>query len=325
MTARPKALVLLTQSNDSGGRLTRELARLCPGLDVGGVEHHSHIGPEISGVEVLFTFGVLLTDAILRDAASLKWIHVLGSGTDGVIDRPTLRPEVIVTNSRGLQAEPVSETALALMFALARDIPALVRQQDRQEWRRAVPMLLTGKTLVIVGVGAIAERLASKAQALGMTIIGVSAGRAQAPGFARIHPRTEIADAAAQADFVVNLAPATAETSGLIGANVLGAMKRTAYFINVGRGGVVDEAALIRALEAGSIAGAGLDVMQIEPLPHGHRLWTLSNVLISPHLGGLHAGFIDTLIPLVLHNCTAYLAGDIPAMRNLVRPTETPS
>lgn len=318
MVSQANVLIVLSPSNNPGGRLGRTLAERFPDLNINTAGHHSEAGPYIKDAQVLLTFGALITDDTLRNAKALKWIHVLGSGLDGVIGRPTLRDDVIVTNSRGLQAGPVSEAALALMFALARDVPKLVRHQAAQKWQRFAPVLLGGKTVCIVGVGAIAEVLAQKCAALGLRVTGVSASRASAPGFAHIYKRSDLTKAATESDFLVVLAPAAQGTMGLINAEVLAAMRPTSYLVNAGRGGVVDEPALIAALEQGAIAGAALDVTATEPLPQGHKLWSLPNVLISPHLGGFHAQVIEALLPLLENNMRLFLNGEPARMANLI-------
>ncbi len=282
------------------------------------VEHHGDVGPHIAGAEVLITFGQLLTDQVLRDAAKLRWIHGLGSGLDGLTDRPTLRPDVLVTNSRGTHSIAVAEAALALMFALARDVPRLSRNQAAGAWQRFAPSLLHGLTVTIIGVGAIAEALGACCQALGMRTVGVSDSRTQAPGFEQVVGRAQLRQAASEADFLIDLAPLRDDTKGLVNADVFAAMKPSAHFLNLGRGGTVDEGALIAALRERRIAGAALDVFAAEPLPADSPLWSLPNVIVSPHLGGLHSRWIDDVLPILEANMRAYLAGDRARMVNVV-------
>jgi D-2-hydroxyacid dehydrogenase (NADP+) len=311
--------VLLLTPSQAGiaEQLLDGLASEFPELSIAHARNAVEAAGRIESAEILFTFGAYLSDELLQRAGRLRWIQALGSGMDGIVELPSLRPEVLLTNARGATAHPVSETALALMFALSRDLPQLLRNQRDRVWKRWAPALLRGKCVVIVGLGAIAEALAVKCQALGMRTIGVSR-RSAAPGFERILPRSELHTAAALADFLVLLTPYDESTHHLIDATVLSAMRPEAYLVNVARGGVVDEAALIACLQRGAIAGAALDVFAREPLPEDSPLWSLPNVIVSPHMAGLNQSYAADLLPILRHNVRAFLNGDIAAMLNVV-------
>jgi len=319
MSTAHRALILLSPVINVDDRLRTLLREQFPALPVDYVGHHSEVGPYIGEATILITFGVLMTDQVFQAAKRLEWIHVPGSGVDGIIGHPLLPAHVLVTNSRGATSPAMAETALALMFSLARDVPRLVRQQQGRRWQRFAPTILTGKTLTILGVGAVAEALAQRCQALGLRVVGISGSRQSAPHFDRIVPRTALREAAAEADVFVNLAPGTAETRHIVSAGVIAALKPTAYFINIGRGTTVDEPALVAALAAGRIAGAGLDVVEQEPLAADHPLWSLPNVILSPHLGGFHRRFIDDLMPAFAANLRHFLAGERGQMVNVIR------
>ena len=252
-------------------------------------------------------------------AKKLKWIQALGTGVDNIVDLPSLGPEVLVTNIRGIHGAPVSEATLAFMLSLARDMPRSVRAQEQSKWERWPSALLAGKTVGILGVGLIAEYLAPVCKALHMTVIGISGSPRPAAGFDRMVARADLVKVAPELDFLVALAPLSAETRNIVGEKIFAAMKPSAYLVNVARGGVVDEPALIKALEAGQIAGAGLDVFSQEPLPADNPLWKTKNVTIFSHLGGYSLGYEDRAMPTIAGNMAKFLAGDLKSMVNIVR------
>jgi phosphoglycerate dehydrogenase-like enzyme len=290
-----------------------------PDVTVDLVEHHSKVGPYIADADVLITFGAHMADHVLDEAVKLRWVQALGTGVDGIADSPALREGVVVSNLHGLHGPAVSECVLAAMLSLARDLRRSWANQARAAWQRFPVQLLDGKTVGILGVGAIAEELAPKCAALGMRVVGISSAQREVAGFERMWPREQLAEAAAEVDHLVLLTPYTAETHGIISAAVLEAMKPTSFLINVARGGVVDEPALIAALRDGGIAGAALDVFSEEPLPAGHPFWTMENVLITPHTAGFHIGYADDALPIVEENLRWFLAGDIAHIANVVR------
>jgi D-2-hydroxyacid dehydrogenase (NADP+) len=283
------------------------------------VEHHSKVRPYIGDADVLMTFGAHMADHVLAEGAKLRWVQALGTGVDGIVDSPSLREGVVVTNLHGVHGPAVSECVLAAMLALARDLRQAWINQSRSLWERFPVSLLKGKTVGILGIGAIAEELAPKCAALGMRVMGISSAQREVPSFERVWPRGQLVDAVADVDYLVLLTPYTAETHGIVNTMVLDAMKSTSFLINVGRGGVVDEPALIAALRDGGIAGAALDVFSEEPLPSDHPFWSMDNVLITPHTAGFHVGYADDALPIVEENLRRFLAGDIAHLVNTVR------
>jgi phosphoglycerate dehydrogenase-like enzyme len=246
----------------------------------------------------------------------LAWIQALTTGVDPLLAL-RLPPGTVVTSARGIHGPQMAELTVLLMLALARDLPRMLENQRAGRWQRWGQPLLEGRTLVIVGVGVISEALALRCKAFGLRIIGIS-GRAGAPGFDDIWPRTRLHEAAGIADFLVVLIPYSPQTHHLVDAGVLAAMKREGYLINVARGGVVDEAALIEALRARRIAGAGLDVFATEPLPTTSPLWAMDNVIVTPHIGGLSDVYAEQLLPLLVANVGAFIAGNPDALQNRV-------
>jgi phosphoglycerate dehydrogenase-like enzyme len=212
----------------------------------------------------------------------------------------------------------MSELAFMYMLGLTRNVRRVLADQAAHRWARRGQVLLSGKTVLIVGIGAISEALAARCQAFGMRVVGISDARDTAEGFDEVHNRGALVAQAARADYVVALVPYSPATHHMISAEVLAAMKPSAVFINIARGKVVDEAALIAALREGRIAGAGLDVFAEEPLPVNSPLWDMENVIITPRIGGMSDTYAQQLAPLVLENLRLFLAGKPSSMRNLV-------
>ena len=213
----------------------------------------------------------------------------------------------------------MSEAAIMAMLALSRDFARTVRSQQRQLWERWPARLLDGKRLGILGIGVIAEALAPRCKALGMTVVGITSVQRTVPSFDRVYARDELLAAVRDLDYLLALTPFSPATRHLVDSAILSAMKPTSYFINLARGGVVDEVALIKALENGQIAGAALDVFEEEPLPQDHPFWTMKNVIVTPHLGGFYDGYADRALPLVEENIRRFLAADTRNMINVVK------
>lgn len=319
MARMTNALFILTYPEKLRNQYADGLQKEFPGITINVIDHHSKVDPYIGNADVLLTFGTMMADHVAAAAPNLKWIQALGTGTDGIRDLQSLRPEVIVTNVRGIQGAPMSEAALTAMLALSRDFPRSVRCQGLQSWERWPATLLHGKTVGILGIGAIAEELAPRCKAMGMTVVGISSVPREISGFNRVRLRSELSEAVGEFDYLVVLVPLSAETKNIVNAEVLAAMKPTSYLINLARGGVIDEEALIRALKQGRIAGAALDVFCEEPLPKGHPLWSAKNLIITPHLGGFYDRYVDDVLPIIVKNMHRFLAGDVKNMSGLVK------
>jgi phosphoglycerate dehydrogenase-like enzyme len=274
--------------------------------------------PHCPRATALIAIGPFVTPAMIAAAPRLRWIQSLTTGTESLLPLVAERPDIIVTSARGVAAPAVAEFALLSLLALRRRYPHIVQQQAERRWVRTRGDVLDGSTVTIVGVGAIAEALAVRCRALGMRVLGVSASRASAAGFDRIVARERIVEIAAESDALVLAVPLSATTRGWIGAAVFDALQRHAIVVNVARGDVIDQAALYRALVDGRIAGAALDVTSPEPLPPDDALWSLANVIISPHAAGDVQQLYDRAVPLIAHNLRAFLANDTSAMQNVV-------
>ena len=294
-----------------------------PGVTVTLVDHVRKADPYLAEMEVLITHGPYLADRadyVLSNAPKLKWIQGIGTGVDNFADRPVLRDDVMVTNIHGVHGNPMSEAAFGAMLALSRKIPRSVRNQDKQKWESWPSRLITGKTIGIFGIGSIALTVAPRCKAFDMTVIGISSAPREVAGFDRMVHRDDLIEAVRELDYFLLLTPYSPETHNIIGAKVFAAMKPSSYFINVARGGVVDEDAMIEALRAKTFAGAALDVFSQEPLPPAHPLWDFKNVIITTHQGGFCDTYVDLAMPILEHNMRCFLKGDLKGMMNVARP-----
>lgn len=318
----PRLLILLTLPPDVTAQYRARLGELFPELAIDVVSQREQAPAALAKADILLTFGQMMKNLQLglEDADNLKWVQALGTGLDGITDQPALRPSVMVTSLHGVHGAPVSEAALAGMLALSRDIPRFARNQDTRTWGRWPAKLLHEKTVGILGIGVIAEALAPKCKAFGMTVIGITSAKRELPNFDSVHDMDELHDVLPHLDYLVLLTPYSAATHHMIDARVFAAMKPSAFMINVARGGVVDEDAMIAALREKQFAGAALDVFEHEPLPPEHPLWTFPNVIITTHQGGFCDTYVDLAMPILERNMRCFLNGDMKGMVNIARP-----
>jgi phosphoglycerate dehydrogenase-like enzyme len=313
-----RLLIVMTLPEPIRSQYADRIRAAFPQIKLDVVDHRSKADPYIAAADVLLTYGSMIDDALLRKAVNLKWIHAFTAGTDGIDDLPSLRPDVLLTSTRGIHGAPVSEAALMAMLALSRGFARTVRHQDRRIWERQHVTLLDGRTVGIFGLGAIGAVLAAKCKAMGMHVVGVDRLRREVAGVDRMLGWDEGVQALGEMDYVVVLLPSSRDTQRIVGARFLSAMKPTGYLINLGRGDVLDEQALIDALRQERIAGASLDVFVREPLPHDHPFWSLPNVIVTPHLGGVFDEYPSRAWPIIEQNIRRFLAGDAANLINLV-------
>lgn len=262
--------------------------------------------------------GPKMSPELVAAMPRLEWVQSLTTGVDNLLTMEEFPAHVPITKVAGVHGPQMAELALMLMLTLARRLPRMLDAQARGEWDRRSQAMLQGKTCCLLGLGSIAETLALYCRTLGMTVTGVS-GRAEAPHVDRVWPRERLTDAAAECDFLVVLIPLSPETRHIVGREVLAAMKPSAFLINIARGGCVDEAALLEALEAGTIAGAGIDVFETEPLPADSPLWSAPNAILTPHVGGFADTYHEQCYPTVLANMRSYLEHGPDALDGAVR------
>jgi phosphoglycerate dehydrogenase-like enzyme len=276
------------------------------------------IGKLIGEVEI--AAGSVPRDLLL-DAPKLRWFQQWGAGADWLQRYPeALQRDFVITSTVGMHAHQISEHIFGYLLTFARQLHRAFEAQQQGQWQRPERerlFELAGKTMLLIGVGAIGRQTAKVAKAFGMHVLGVKRDPAaavaeldQTEGPEALHALLPVADV------VVVTVPRTRETEGMIGRAELALMKPSAYLVNIGRGGTVDEAALITALESERLAGAGLDVFEDEPLPEDSPFWRLENVLITAHYAGLISNYDQRAAEIFVDNLERYVAGK--PLRNVV-------
>jgi len=273
--------------------MTEAIQKRWPGMRVLHLPNYERLADELPDADIFV--GYSLRAEQLKEAKKLKWIHSTAAGVAQLM-YPQLRDSgIIVTNPSGIFSVPMAEHTLGLLLALARNFPDSVRGQDRSRWSQQEiwdkPQHLTelnGKILLIVGYGSIGREVAKRARSLDMRVWGVTrSGEGDRTHAERIFSAAKLPDALPDADYLLISAPETLETKHLIGTAQIAKMKQGARLVNVGRGSLLDEAALVQALESGALGGAALDVTGTEPLPAESPLWKAPNLFITPHTSGV--------------------------------------
>ncbi|MBB6675315.1 D-2-hydroxyacid dehydrogenase [Cohnella nanjingensis] len=254
----------------------------------------------------------------LKPDAKLRWVQTGSAGVDNLPLTDLERRGVILTTASGIHPIPMTETVFAMLLAFSRKLHHAIRRQVEGRWERAEGYgELRGLTIAIVGAGEIGAETARIAQAFGMRTLGIRRSGRPAQHFDRMYAMDALDEVLGQSDIVVNILPHTEETVRVFDAERFARMKPTSLFINIGRGTAVDTEALTEALRGGTIAGAGLDVFEPEPLPEGHPLWAMDNVILTPHIGGATEAYKQRMADLFAANLTAYISDGRPA-RNIV-------
>lgn len=289
------------------------------------VRDHDELRELAGDVAVLlvYDFRTTLVEDEFARLAGVRWIHAASAGVDAVMTGDVAASGVTVTNAQGIFDRGIAEWVLGMMLVFAKDVLTTLDLQRRHEWRHRNSQLLDGRRLLVVGAGSIGREIARLATAVGMRVDGVARSeRTDDPDFGRVAPSTELLDVLPTADYVVVATPLTEQTRGMIGAEELKAMAEHAVFMNIGRGPVVDEAALVEALRSGAIAGAALDVFEEEPLPEDHPLWDFDNVVVSPHMSGDYEGWVEALGYQFAENFDRWTKGG--SLMNVVQGDERP-
>ena len=295
------------------------LRAACPGIDIADARTHDDALAQAASCEVLVALAHNVTDELVAAMPKLAYVASLSTGVDHLWSLKNLSPTVRITNGRGIHGPQMAEMAFLYMIGLSRDYRRMEANQRAHVWDRWAQPVLVDKTVVLVGIGTISEAIATRCKAFGMTVVGVSNARAQTPGFDRVVPRTKLREAAAEADFLIVLVPLDSSTHHLINADIFAAMKPTSIIINIARGDVIDEPAMVEALQSKRIGGAGLDVFSVEPLPKDHPLWDMPNVMMSPRVGGMSDIYDRQILPVISHNLIAWRELRAEDLRNIVR------
>jgi D-2-hydroxyacid dehydrogenase (NADP+) len=315
MAVDPTSIVLLcTDTVDD--RHGSELRQVAPGLDVVRLEGTTHVGAaDLERITVAFFSGDAFPERAPHfmqaslQTPHLNWLHTFSAGVDHPIFRGFVDRGVIVTSSSGASAPPIAQTVMMYLLALTRDLPAWSRAQATHEWQPHRITELEGMRVGIVGMGPIGLEVARLATAFGMVPIGVRRSvRGDEPCETVTFDR--LGEVAASVDALVLAVPLTDDTRGVVGAALLASMRPGAFVVNVARGEVVDESALIDALRSGHLGGAALDVTTVEPLASDSPLWDLPNVILTPHSSGASERSNERAIGIFLDNLGRYVAGD---------------
>jgi phosphoglycerate dehydrogenase-like enzyme len=312
--APPRKIV--TMRGEEWVRLLRAVA---PSAEIVGVDSPEAAVAVVPGADV---YVGLCTPAIVAAGSSLRWVHLISAGADACASQPGVAEgDILLTSSQGLHSPAVADHAMALLLAVTRRMNRYAVEQSRgrfdQPWANAGVVLdsgiseLDGKKLLVVGLGGIGTEIARRGSAFGMRVRGTRNSSREGPDFVEyVGLADETKDLLAWADFVIDALPLTPQTRGTFDKTMFATMKPTASFINIGRGETVVTADLVAALESGTLAGAGLDVSDPEPLTPGHPLWDMPNVVLTPHMAAASDQLERRLVVLAMENLRRYAAGE---------------
>jgi phosphoglycerate dehydrogenase-like enzyme len=311
--AQPPKKVVITAAgtwySPLGERELAELRAAAPSLQI--------VKPDAAQMasELKDADGVIgaISPEILRAAPKLRWVQIGSAGAERALFPELKNSSVTLTNCRIVQGPEIADHAFALLLALTRQLPMAMRKQKEQDWntRDYRPIELQGKTALVIGVGGIGVQIAVRAHAFGMRVVGVDPQDLPYMPFLEKTVRPDRLDEViSTADVVFVAAPATRETYHMVGGKQFQAMKRGSYFVAVSRGSLFDNAALADALSSGRLAGAGLDVTEVEPLPKDHPFWKLDNVVLTPHVAGRSDGESRRYLDLFKENLRRFAAGE---------------
>jgi phosphoglycerate dehydrogenase-like enzyme len=277
------------------------------------------IAGEIAAADVIFAWRPQrdLLEPNWAGAQRVRWVQSASAGVDALLFRELVEGDVVLTNARGVFDEGMAEWAIACMLIFAKDLATTVRQSAEGAWEHRTSEPLAGRSVLVVGAGTIGMAIGRKARALGMRTEAVArSARGGNEAFDRVTASEDLLAVLPDADYVVNALPLTGATRRTFDDRAFAVMRPTARFLNLGRGETVDEGALATALREGLIAGAALDVFEVEPLPDGSPLWGMPNVIVSPHNSGDLHGWERSVVEVFLDNLDRWLRG-VP-LRNVI-------
>ncbi|WNF36707.1 D-2-hydroxyacid dehydrogenase [Bacillaceae bacterium IKA-2] len=265
---------------------------------------------DLLDADILITYGEDLTTEIIKKVECLKWIMVISAGLDKMPFQIIKKKGILVTNAKGIHKIPMAEYTIAMILQVARQAKKVIENEQSHIWDRRVSMTeLSGKTLGILGAGAIGAQIATYARVFNMKIIGFNRSGRRVEGFDEIVTKETLDKLLMKSDFIVSVLPSTAETVGILNKHTFKLMKKSATFINIGRGKNVVEEDLIVALKSGEISHAVLDVFGQEPLPQEHAFWEMNNVTVTPHISGISAKYLPRAIEIFETNLKVFLDG----------------
>jgi len=317
----PKRIAIATANPNgtSANQLLDPIRAVAPGVEIVPVANADELAKQVANVDAIIGGDDTVCDDQVLAAAGkrLRWVAIMSAGVEACLGKPALeRVGLTTTNMRAVAGPVMAEHTIALMFALSRSLQVSIsRQATGEGWNRnfagSQPQALDGKTLLVVGLGGIGTEVARRAHALGMKVIATRNSSKTGPDYVSyVGLPDELPTLITQADVVVSSLPLVPATTNLFDAKMFARMKKTAFFINVGRGGSVVTDDLVAALNAGTIAGAGLDVTEPEPLPKDHPLWKAKNIIISPHMSALSDLGQAARIAILREQVRRFAAGD---------------
>jgi phosphoglycerate dehydrogenase-like enzyme len=289
-----------------------------PQVSIHAISKEEEIGDLIEKIDILMT--IKITDEPIKRASKLKWIQAMTVGVDFFLKLPSLRRDVIMTSTRGIHGPQMSEMAILLMLALNRNFPQIVRHQDQRIWERWPTKLLYQKKVGILGLGVSGQEIARKCKAFNMMVYGINRTKREIEFVDHFFHPDGLLEVAREVDYFVIVIPSTPETRNMVNAEALSSMKPTAFLVNLGRGDVVDEEALIHVLQSGKLAGAALDVFAGDPKPLAENspLWGMKNVIITPRVSGMTDIYPDQILPIFEENLRRFLKGERRDLINFI-------
>ena len=316
---RPEKIVVMIPSARWGVReeLLESVEKVSDGIEIVTVTGRDFSAEKVAILEQAEVILGICSPQLIRVAKNLRWLQHFGAGVDScLLSTEAQEADFILTNAQHTAGPPIAEHVIAMLMALTRNLQYFHHLQQQQVWQRPPdtpsPMIeIGGKTMLVAGLGGIGTEVARRAAALGMRVVATRRSGREGPDFVDyVGLPDELLELAAQAEVIVNTLPLTLETTGIFGREFFAALKQGAYFISIGRGKSTDTAELIAALKSGRLAGAGLDVTDPEPLNKGHELWTLPNVIITPHISYMTDRGFERNRLVITENLRRYINGE---------------
>lgn len=291
--------------------IQKELLEKFPELDFSFQNSIKEAEAKLAQAEILVTYGEDLNEELINRAANLKWIMVFSAGIEKLPFEAIKKKGILVTNARGISKTPMAEYTIGMMLQVARKSKEFIDNEKQEVWNRRLKMIeISGKTITIIGTGAIGCEIARLAKAFQMKTIGINRSGRKAEYFDDIYPAQEMEQAIEQGDYTVAVLPSTPDTYHVLTERHFKRMKQESVFINIGRGSIVAEEVLLKALENNEISHAVIDVFETEPLPIGHPFWKMENVTVTPHISGLSPQYQPRCLKIFEDNLRQYVSGE---------------
>lgn len=300
----------LVVANPLSDEKIKQLEKAVPGAVVEAYRNPKEALPHVGDADALALWGFQDVEPLLQAGPHIRWVHSLSDGVEKLLTPSMMERPILLTNSHGVHDRAVSEHTLALLLSWFRRIPDAVRHQAAHEWVRPHGESLFGKTILIVGFGSIGRAIAQRAKVFETHILAVKKHLSTEMFADHVYTEEQLLEILPQADIVIAALPSTPETENFFGKEEFQAMKPSALFINIARASVVDETALIEALQNKEIAGACMDVFSKEPLPPDHPFWSMDNVIMTPHIASMVPDFWHKLTSLLQTNFIAFSRGE---------------